>query len=262
MASRLPVSVLIITMNEAHHLERCLSSVSWADEILVLDGGSSDSTAALCQDSSRPWAGKLKYVLSPWNGFLHQRNEALRLAANDWVLVVDSDEAVSPELALRIAATLAEHGGPSYRAYKIRRVEYFLGKEIKAGIWNPSWQDRLFHRQGVQYINNVHEYPVFGEQPGRIAEPIHHDPGFNIEKFLKKMNTYTTIEAKDRVSQGMRTNWFRILFAFPAMFLKNYWYYKAYRDGFHGFLISILEGVSRAVRHIKIWHYSTSNNLT
>jgi glycosyltransferase involved in cell wall biosynthesis len=255
------VSALVITMNEAHRLGRCLASLAWADEIVVLDGGSSDNTHEICNDPRQPWADVIQYVHVPWRGFLNQRNEALARARHDWVLVVDSDEAVSPELAARIRSMMAAPEEPPYRAYKVRRVEYFLGRPIRAGIWNPSWQDRFFHRAGVRYINNVHEYPVFAEPPGRIAEPIHHDPSFDLDRFLAKMNAYTTIEAQDRVRQGMRTHPIRMLTAFPAMFLKNYFYYKSYRDGWHGFVISILEGISRAVRHVKIWYYSTQSIL-
>ena len=135
-------------------------------------------------------------------------------------------------------------------------MEYFLGKQIHHGIWNPSYQDRFFHREGVKYINDVHEYPQFRQVPQEIHEPLLHAPDFSIERFLDKMNRYTSIEARDRVSDGKRTNWFRILGAFPAMFWKNFVYYGAYKDGMHGFIISILEGVSRAVRHVKMWQVS------
>ena len=191
-----------------------------------------------------------------WAGFNSQRNFAIQSAMYDWVLVIDADEECSQDLADQICVLLNRPGGPPYRAYKIRRMEYFLGKLIQYGIWNPSYQDRFFHRSGVKYINDVHEYPVFSSPPQMIHEPLYHFPDFNTEKFLQKMNHYTTIEAQDRVRRGQRTNWFRLLFAFPAMFFKNYFYYNAYKDGMHGFIISLLEGVSRVVRHVKIWQYS------
>lgn len=248
-----PITATVITQNEVAKIARCLSSLTWADEILVIDAMSTDGTAELCLNPEAPWAEKLKFVRRAWTGFRDQRNEALRIAAHDWVLVVDSDEAASPELALKIRSLLGSEKGPPLMAYKVRRVEYFLGRVITAGIWSPSWQDRFFNKKGVSYINEVHEYPVFAAAPGRIDEPIHHDPTFNIDRFLSKMNFYTTIEARDRVAQGRRTNVFRIFTAFFAMFLKNFFYYKAYRDGIHGFIISILEGLSRTVRHVKIW---------
>jgi glycosyltransferase involved in cell wall biosynthesis len=245
------VSAVIIARNEERYIERCLSSLTWADEIVLVDGGSTDRTLEISRDSSKSWIGKLKLVERKWSGFKDQRNYAIRSASYDWVLVVDADEECSTELAQKIRSILAEED--PHRYYKVKRVEYFLGKPIRYGIWNPSYQDRFFHREGIEYVNEVHEYPPFPKTPERIHEPLHHAPDFSPDRFLDKMNRYTTIEAQDRVARGARTNWFRMLAAFPAMFYKNYVYYKAYKDGFHGFTISILEGISRAVRHVKIW---------
>ncbi len=247
------VSAAIITLNEEARIERCLRSLTWVDEILIVDGGSSDRTLEICRDPHAPWSNVIRVIEKPWPGFRAQRTLAMEMAAHDWILVLDSDEECSPELAARIRELLALPSGPSHRAYKIRRQEFFLGKPIYFGIWNPSYQDRFFHRKGVRYVNEIHEYPVFPEPASRLHEPILHDPDFSPDQFLAKMNKYTTIEARDRVAAGRRTNAFRMIMAFPAMFLKNYFYYKAYRDGFHGFTISILEGVSRAVRHVKMW---------
>ncbi len=250
-----PVSAVIIARNEERHLRRCLESLVWADEILVVDAESTDRTEAICKDSSAPWVEKTRFVSRVWNGFREQRNFSLKEAKHDWILVVDADEECSPELAGKIRSLLAGAGEKIRKAYKVRRIEYFLGKPIMHGVWNPSYQDRFFNKKGVQYVNDIHEYPVFPEAPGEIHEPLHHSPDFSPEKFFDKMNRYTTIEAQDRVEQGRRTNAFRILFAFPAMFLKNYFYYGAYKDGMHGFVISVMEGVSRAVRHVKMWQY-------
>lgn len=250
------VSAVIITRNEEKHIANCLSSLTWADEIVVIDAESTDATPAICSSKDAPWSSKVRMIQRPWPGFREQRTFAISQAKNDWILVVDADERCSPELAQKIRELLSTAGGPPNRYYKVRRVEYFLGKPISFGIWNPSYQDRFFHREGVRYVNDIHEYPIFPKPPLQIHEPLHHWPDFEPERFLEKMNKYTSIEARDRVNQGQRTNWFRILMAFPAMFWKNYFYYGAYKDGMHGFIISILEGVSRAVRHVKIWQYS------
>lgn len=255
-SSRLKVTAAILTRNEEKYIARCLKSLLWADEILVIDSDSSDQTQAICKDPSQPWSSKIRFINRHWTGFRDQRNQMLEEASNDWIFVVDADEECSHELALKIQALLGLNSGPPFRAYKVRRIEYFLGKEIKYGIWNPSYQDRFFYRAGVKYINEIHEYPVFPQQPSEIHEPLHHAPDFGPEKFLQKMNRYTSLEAMDRVKQGQRTHIFRLLFAFPAMFLKNFFYYSAYKDGIHGFIISLLEGVSRVVRHVKIWQYS------
>jgi glycosyltransferase involved in cell wall biosynthesis len=249
-----PVSAVIIAYNEEKNIERCLSSLVWADEIVVIDGGSQDKTVEICERKDAVWADRIRVYKRPWDGFKNQRNFSLEKASHNWILVVDADERCSPELAQKIRELLKSE--PPFRAYKVRRLEYFLGKEIKHGIWSPSYQDRFFHREGVRYVNDIHEYPKFQREPGTLHEPLEHSPDFTVEKFLDKMNKYTTVEAIDRLKQGRRTNLFRLFFAFPAMFLKTYFYYEGYKDGVHGFVISLMEGVSRAVRHIKMWQYS------
>lgn len=243
----------MICLNEERCIARCLASLSWADEIVVIDGGSTDQTARIATDPSAPWASRLKWIVNPWPGFKTQRNLSLSSASHDWIFVIDADEACSPELAARMQALKKAPGEPPCKYYKVKRTEYFLGRAIHFGIWNPSYQDRFFHRKGIQYVNEIHEYPPFPSPPDRIHEPLLHWPDFGPDQFLYKMNKYTTIEARDRYDQGKRTHLLRILSAGPAMFLKNYFYYKAYRDGAHGVVISVLEGISRAVRHIKIW---------
>lgn len=250
-SSRAPISAIVISYNEEKNIARCLESLAWVDEIVVIDAESTDRTPEIVQASGRSWSGKTRFLSRKWDGFRNQRNFALKNASHDWILSLDSDEACSSELARKIESILSEAGSQKY--FKVKRVEYFLGKEIRYGIWNPSYQDRFFFRVGVEYVNEIHEYPKYPSQPSRLDEPIFHSPDVTISKILNKMNQYTTIEAKDRFNAGMRTNTFRIYFAAFAMFFKNFFYYKAYRDGYHGFIISILEGLSRSVRHMKIW---------
>ncbi len=251
--NRIPLSVLILTRNEEKLLARCLRSVAWADEIVIVDALSTDRTKEIALAAGEPWSGKTRFIERAWKGFREARNTSLDEATHDRVLVIDADEACTPELRDRLTSLLSQPGGPPSAAYKIQRLEFFLGKPIRYGIWNPSYQDRFFDRRGVRYINDVHEYPVFKSPPDLIHEPLEHNPDFGIERFLEKMNTYTSVEALDRYQKGKRTNRFHLFFAFPAMFLKNYFYYGAYKDGIHGFVISVLEGISRAVRHVKIW---------
>lgn len=245
----IPVSILILTRNEEANLERCLKSALWADEIVVIDGGSTDGTRAVAEQ----FQPRVRWLERRWTGFKDQRNFALDAARNEWVFFLDADEAISPELRARLQELLGSPSGPDCKYFKVRRQEYFLGKPVYHGIWNPSYQDRFFFRPGVRFVNEVHEYPAYPSAPQSLHEPIHHAPEFSVEKFLGKMNHYTTIEAADRFRAGQRTNAFKLFFAFPAMLYKNYVYYGAYKDGFHGFVISLLEGVSRVVRHIKLW---------
>ncbi len=258
MSDRRKLTAVLIVLNEEAVLARCLKSIAWCDEIVVVDGGSHDRTRAIVFNADAPWAGHVKWFDRPWDGFKNQRNYALDQATHEWVLCLDADEECTEELRNRIANLLLEADPHPY--WKIRRQEYFLGKPIHYGVWNPSYQDRLFKKTGVRFVNEIHEYAKFPGEAQRIHEPLLHDPEFYPEKFLAKMNKYTSIEARNRVSDGKRTNWFHIIFAGPAMFFKNYFYYKSYRDGIHGVAISVLEGVSRSVRHVKMWQYQTEKD--
>jgi len=251
--SGLPVSGLIIAYNEERKIGDCLKSLIWADEIVVIDACSTDQTQKICLDPTQPWAGKIRLIERAWTGFKDQRNFSITQVKNDWVLVVDADEECSPELAQKVRSILNNPSGPERSAYKVRRREFFQGKPIFYGMWNPSYQDRFFNRIGVKYINEVHEYPLFPQPPGEIHEPLLHHADLTIEKYLEKLNRYTTTEAKDRYDQGQRTTAFKLIFAFPAHAFKSYFYYQAYKDGMHGLIISLLEGISRVVRQLKIW---------
>lgn len=251
MQSMIPVSALVLTYNEEKNIARCLKSLTWANEIVVIDAKSQDRTRQICEDPSKPWASKIRWIERAWSGFKDQRNFSLNQAKHDWVFVVDADEECTPELKAKIQEILSSP--PAFQAYKVHRIEYFVGIPIRHGMWNPSYQDRFFNKKGIRYINEVHEYPPFPSTPGKIHEPLLHDPNHGVEQFMNKLNFYTTLEAKDRFEQGQRTNLFHLLLTFPAMSLKSYFYYGAWKDGLAGIIISLLEGISRTIRHIKLW---------
>lgn len=254
-----PISALLIVKNEETFIERALSSLIWCDEIVVVDAMSTDRTKEICLQKSAPWASKLKFVERPWLGFAAQRNFALAQASHEWVFFLDGDEACSTALELAIKRILSEN--PNLQ-YKVRRQEYFLKKPIHYGIWNPSTPTRLFRKSGTRFVGEVHEGVVSPWQTQLIDAPILHVEDLRIERFLSKLNTYTTLQAQSDFDSGMRTSVLRILLSFPAMFYKNYFYYGAYRDGIHGVIISILEGISRTVRHLKIWQLTQISNPT
>ncbi len=245
------VSAILIVSNEERNLGRALRSLEWCDEIIVVDAKSTDGSKKIALDPTAGWAHRIRWLEREWDGFKNQRNFALDQATHDWILAVDADEECTPQLREKIQSILSE--SEPHRYWKVHRQEYFLGKPIYYGVWNPSYQDRFFHRPGVRFVNEIHEYAKFPGESRRIHESLLHSPDFNPDKFLAKMNKYTTIEARDRVASGRRTNLFRVVLAGPAMFLKNYFYYRAYRDGAHGIVISVLEGISRSVRHVKMW---------
>jgi glycosyltransferase involved in cell wall biosynthesis len=247
------ISALVLTSNNEKTIVRCLDSLSWCDEILIVDSGSSDQTLKLIADPQASWAASMRLLTRVWTGFKDQRNFSLDHAKYDWVLVIDSDEAVSSALSEKIQALEARGELVSGAAFKVRRQEYFLQKKVEYGSWNPSYQDRFFDRRGVRYVNDIHEYPIFRTAPQLLHEVIDHSPDFGPDQFLRKMNLYTAVEAKSRYEEGQRTTTLKLLSAFFVMFYKHYFYYRGYKDGRIGLIISLLEGVSRVVRHIKLW---------
>ncbi len=246
----LPLSVLIIARNEAKYIDRALKTVQFAEEIIVVDGGSSDQTREISAELGAT------VIEREWTGFRDQRNFAIENAKHDWVFFIDADEAVTPDLEDWLRDFFQnEHKTTTTNGFKIRRVEYFLGKEIQGACWNPSFQDRLLRKGKAEYIGEIHEYPKV--EGGLVRAPqkaaLLHNPNVTVESFLEKMNRYTTVEAWDRYSLGGRTNLLHLFVTFFSTWFKNYFYYKAYRDGTHGFVISVMEAVSRTVRHIKLW---------
>jgi glycosyltransferase involved in cell wall biosynthesis len=256
-----PISALLIIKNEEAFLERTLSSLLWCDEIVVVDSFSTDRSPAICQRADAPWASKIKFFQKEWLGFSTQRNYALLQAKHDWVFFLDGDETCSPDLIREIQKILAQPDGPGHFQFKIRRQEFFLKKPIHYGIWNPSYHIRFFNRQGVHFVGDVHEGVKSEYETKKIEAPIIHVEDLKMERFLSKLNHYTTLQAKNDYERGLRTGYVKIALAFPAMVYKNFIYYRGYKDGHEGLIISVLEGISRTVRHLKIWQIQYENSL-
>lgn len=241
------ISACVITQNSAKSIERCIASLAFADEVVVIDAGSTDGTVEKCKQLGA------KVVTSPWRGFAEQRNVGLKNCQYEWVFFLDSDEAVSAPLkdALKKISSTALSEHPN--CYSIQRIEYFLGKQLNYGPGNPSHQWRFFKRAGVRFEGEVHEFPVFEGPVGIVDAPIHHWPDLSIDRFLLKLNHYTTLEALDRFSQGQRTSLWHATFTFFSTFLKNGIRYRGFWNGKEGFVLTLLESFSRVVRHLKLW---------
>lgn len=250
MSAKLPLTVLLIARNEARLIARAVKSAAFAAEVLVIDAHSTDGTREQAE------ACGARVIQRAWTNFSDQRNFALSQAREEWVLVLDADESISPALAEWLSAFFAANRQRSAPwGYKIKRTEFLLGRRIYGACWNPSFQDRFFRRDKAKYVGEIHEYPLV--EGGMVLAPeaayIEHNPNVTVESFLEKMNRYTTVEAMDRYRQGQRTSLPHLGVAFFANWWKNFFYYKAYRDGAYGFVISLMEAVSRTVRHIKLW---------
>lgn len=222
----IPLSVAIITRNAASQLERCLASVAFADEIVVVDSGSTDGTIELATRH------RARVIAKEWLGFGPQKQFAVEAASHDWVLCLDADEAVSEELRESI---LAELKAPRGFVYAMPRCNRFLGRWLRHGEGYPDWSVRLFHRRHARWGNEaVHEKvhtqaPVF-----RLRGDLLHDSAETLEKYLDKQNRYTSLQAEALRDAGRRAGLLQLIFSPSLRFIKFYLLRRGFLDGVPG----------------------------
>ena len=225
------ITAAVIALNEEAHIVPCLESMAWADELLVMDGGSSDRTAPLASQFGA------RVEQRPFDTFPAQRNAALRLAANDWVLFVDADERVTPELALATRETV---GAAAHCGYYIPRYNYIFGRVIRHTGWYPDYQMRLLDRRSASYDEEVPVHEVVRLESGSPGYLVAHFVHYNyrtIGQFIRKQERYTDFEASQLRQQGSVHA--RSLVSMPLReFFRRYVQLAGYRDGAHGLLLS------------------------
>ena len=237
-SARLPLSVAIITLNAAAQLEACLASVSFAADIVVVDSGSSDGTSALAEKYGA------RVIHQDWLGFGPQKQFAVEAALHDWVLCLDADERVTPQLATAIAAALQ---APAYEAYRFPRCNRFLGRYLRHGEGYPDWSLRLFDRRRARWSTDaVHERVVATGAVGTLAGELLHDSAETIAGYLAKQNRYTSLAAEAAIARGKRAGAAQLLLSPLLRFVKFYLLRQGFRDGLPG-LIHILIGCGNSL---------------
>ena len=222
----MPLSVVLITHNAAAQLADCLASVAFADEVLVVDSGSSDGTAEI---AARYGARVLQ---KEWMGFGRQKQFAVEQAAHDWVLCLDADERVSPELAASLVRALQAPASPVYRMARRNR---FLGRWLRHGEGYPDWSVRLFDRREARWSDDsVHEKVIFAVTPGTLQGDLLHESAEDIGRYLEKQNRYTTLAAEDLHRHGRRAGIAELVLSPLVRFLKFYVLRLGFLDGLPG----------------------------
>jgi hypothetical protein len=222
----MPLSVAIITRNAAAQLGRCLPSVAFAEEVIVVDSGSTDGTVEL---AVRNGARVLEHE---WLGFGAQKQFAVDTASHEWVLCVDADECVSPELRESVVAELK---APRGFVYAMPRRNRFLGRWLKHGEGYPDWSVRLFHRAHARWSDEpVHEKVVARSPVHRLTGDLLHDSAETLEKYLDKQNRYTSLQAELLRAAGRRANLLQLVFSPLLRFIKFYVVRLGFLDGVPG----------------------------
>ena len=227
-APRAPLSAVLITRNAAAVLAPCLESLAFADEIVVVDSGSSDGTAEI----ARRYGARL--VQKEWLGFGQQKQYAVDQAQHDWVLCLDADETVSPQLAASIQAALAAPVSPVYRMPRRNR---FLGRWLSHGEGYPDWSPRLFNRMNARWSDDlVHEKVLYAVTPGTLQGDLMHDSADDLTAYLERQNRYTTLAARQAYELGRSAGFFHILMSPVVRFFKFYVFRLGFLDGMPGLM--------------------------
>jgi glycosyltransferase involved in cell wall biosynthesis len=241
------LTVTVITRNEAANIEGALESVRWADEIVVVDSHSVDETVAIAKKYNA------RIVIHDWAGYSAQRNYAAEIASNDWILALDADERVPPELAVEIQRIVRE--GSVLGGYRMPRISHYLGRWIRGTDWYPDYQLRLYDRRVGRFNGKrVHESVelTYG-RPGQLQHDLQHYPYRDISDHVTSIDHYTTLAAEEWFAEGRRTNAIEFAVHPPVAFLRNYVARRGFRDGAAGFLISILNSYYVFLKVLKLW---------
>jgi glycosyltransferase involved in cell wall biosynthesis len=246
-AGRVPLTVLIPTYNEERNLPDCLASVTWADEVFVVDSFSSDRTVAIAT------AAGARVVQHAYLNSANQKNWALPQCRHRWVLIVDADERVDPELAVEIKALLAA-GTPPFPAYEIRRRTYAFGHEIRRCGLQDDRVTRLFDREKCRYPElEVHADLIVDGQRSHLRGRMAHLTYHTLDDYFEKFRRYTTWSANDRWKRGDRAGFWMIATKPLARFVSMYVLKRGFLDGVPGLIYCGLGAISVMVRCMKLW---------
>jgi len=246
------LTVTVITRDEAANIAAALQSVSWADEIIVVDSQSADDTVSI----ARKLASRVE--IREWPGYSAQKNYAASIASNDWILSLDADERVTPELATEIRELLQTP--PAYSGYRIPRVAWYLGRWIRSTDWYPDYQLRLYDRRAARWNGRrVHESVESDRPPGRLRHELEHYAYRDVSDHLATIDKYTTLAAEQWLSEGRRTGPFELFFHPRLAFIRNYLLRGGFRDGAAGLLVSKMNSYYVFLKLAKLWELQSAN---
>lgn len=251
MANSPTLSVIIITKNEAENIKQCLESVSFANEWIVVDSGSTDNTREIAESMGA------KVILTPdWPGFGPQKNRALDLATQEWVLSIDADERVTPELAQEIQRVIAQGSSDSYR---IARMSNFCGRWIRHSGWWPDYVLRLFKNGSTRFTNDiVHESVIPTSNAGTLNSHFLHYPYKDLTALLDKVNSYSSAGAAKMYAKGRTTGVPGIIGHSVWTFVRIYFMRRGFLDGKEGFILAAVGAAGSFFRYSKLFFMNKS----
>lgn len=241
------LSVVIITCNEESNLARTLDSVAWADEIIILDSGSTDRTREIAESR------RARFFVEPWKGFASQKNSAIDKATGDWILSLDADEEVEPALAEEVRSTLAAN--PPATGFSVPRKNFFLGRWIRHGGFYPDRKLRLFRRGAGRFEERlVHEDIQLNGPSAALRNHLLHHAYPTLAGYLEHMNRYSSLGAEMTTAQRPRRFSFIDIVTRPYLtFLYNYFLRGGFLDGREGLLLHLYHAQYVSWKYAKAW---------
>jgi glycosyltransferase involved in cell wall biosynthesis len=238
------LSVTIITLNEEANIVPCLESARWADEIVVLDSGSTDRTVELARQFTD------RVISVTWQGFGKTKNLAVAEARMDWIFVLDADERITPELRQEIQAVLQADGPAD--GYRVPRRNHFCGRDIHHLGWYPDYSIRLFRKtRGRFNEREVHESVEIQGQTGTLQHPMLHYTYTSISDFVLRMDRYSTLAAQELLKQGKKPRWGELVWRPFFTFLKLYILQKGFLEGRDGYTLAFLYSTYNFLKYYK-----------
>jgi len=243
MFDKIPVSVAIVTKDEERNIGDALESVRDFDDIVVVDAFSEDRTVDICRNYTQ------RIYQHEWPGFSRQKQRAVDYAKNAWVLILDADERVTPQLKDEM---MEEISGGAYCGFYIPRKNYFLGKWIHHSGWWPDYTLRIFRKDtACVEQREVHEKVIVNGVTKHLKSPLQHYTYRTLGDYMKKMQNYSTLAAKEIVRQKGRPSRFSLLLNPLAVFVKMYFLRQGFRDGIHGFMLAVLYAFQAFLKYAK-----------
>ncbi len=248
----MPLSVILITFNEEINIDECLTSVEWADEIVVVDSKSTDRTAEIAKRFTD------KVIITDWYGYAENKRIALSNTSHEWILWLDADERVLPELRDEIRAILQQN--PQQNGFEVKRKAFFLGKWIKHCGWYPGYVLRLFRKSTASFSQNrVHEGVHVRGSIGRTNHALLHYTDRVLDHYLEKFNRYTTLAAEELAQKKKKTSVWAMIFRSIHTFVKMYFLKLGVLDGPKGLMLCLLSSGYVMCKYAKLLEIQLNN---
>jgi glycosyltransferase involved in cell wall biosynthesis len=250
-----PVTATVITFNEAANIEAALASLSWADEIIVVDSESTDRTTEIARKFTD------KVIVRPWPGYIAQKNFAAEQASHDWIFSLDADERVTPELAAEIKKLIG--GSPRAVGYRVPRVTFHLGRWMRSTDWYPDYQLRLYDRRRARWAGKyVHESVKADGPVEDLGSELQHFAYRDLAHHHQTINRYTTLAARQLFEEGRRAGFLDLVIHPPAAFFRNYVLRGGFRDGVPGLIVSAMNARYVGLKFAKLWELCSPSTST